>query len=89
MQMVLFGGLAGALWRASMIEPTFDIFSGGPDKDSVWLEAVAGLSNARERMDQLAEKSPGQYFVFSIGSQSIIAKTETFKKLNFPKAKPV
>jgi hypothetical protein len=70
-----------------MIEATFDIFAGGPQKDPVWLESVAGLSHARERMEQIAQKTPGQYFVFSIGSHSILAQIETFKTPELSKTK--
>ncbi len=63
-----------------MSEPSFDIFSGALDKNAIWLECVNGLSNARERMEQIAAEKPGRYFVFSIGSRSILAQTETFGK---------
>ena len=48
-----------------MPESTFDIFSGHLGEDALWLEAVEGLSNARERMQKIAEQTPGAYFVFS------------------------
>jgi hypothetical protein len=60
-----------------MKEPTFDIFSGGPDKDPLWLETVIGLSNARERMQQIAAREPGQYFLFSAQTQTVLARIET------------
>ena len=63
-----------------MREPSFDIFSGTPDRNPVWLEAVEGLSNARARMHEIAAKTPGQYFVFSTDSQAVVARTETLKK---------
>ena len=63
-----------------MRPPTFDIFSGAPGKDPVWVEAVEGLSNARERMEQIAASAPGQYFVFSIGGHAVRAQIETFEK---------
>lgn len=60
---------------------TFDIYSGAPeDEDAVWVEAVEGLSNARERMGELAKQNPGRYFLFSLGSQSVIAQIYTIKK---------
>jgi hypothetical protein len=62
-----------------MKEPTFDIFSGGPDKDPLWIETVEGLSNARERLDQIATLKPGQYFLFSFCSQTVLTRVETFK----------
>jgi hypothetical protein len=60
-----------------MSEPKLDIFSGTPG-EHVWIEAVPGLSNAQERMAQIAERTPGRYFVFSIGSRAILAQVETF-----------
>ena len=60
--------------------PVFDIFAGLADKDAVYLETVAGLSSARERMEAIAAKEPGQYFVFSPRDHTILAKTETREK---------
>ena len=37
-------------------EPRFDIFSGAADKNAGQAECVCGLSNARERMEQIAAK---------------------------------
>ena len=70
-----------------MKEPAFDIFSGGPNDDPLWLETVTSLSDARERMEIIAAKTPGRYFIFSFGSQSIVCQTETFKKVEAAKAK--
>src|SRR5215472_18855105 len=61
--------------------PVFDIFSGARDKNAVWIETVAGLSNARERMEAIAAQVSGQYFVFSRADHTILAKTETQKKI--------
>jgi DNA-binding NarL/FixJ family response regulator len=61
--------------------PTFDIFSGVPDKNAVWIETVAGLSNARTRMEAIAAQKAGQYFVFSRRDHSILAKKETQKNI--------
>jgi hypothetical protein len=60
-----------------MDEPTFDIFSGANDKDAVWIESVAGLTQARERMQKIALDKPGQYFVFGPSSHSILARIDT------------
>ena len=57
----------------------FDIFSGAADKDAVWIDAVSGLANARQRMEEIAAKSPGQYFVFSQESGSVVARKDTRK----------
>ena len=69
-----------------MKEPTFDIFSGTPNEDEEWVEAIAGLSNARERMGEIAARNPGKYFLFSIGRQSVLAQVHTFKKPASPTA---
>jgi hypothetical protein len=70
-----------------MKDPTFDIFSGRPNENPIWLAAVAGLSNARARMEDIAAQTPGEYFVFSIGSEAVLAQTQTFKKPEASKAK--
>ena len=62
------------------MKETLHIFSGTP-KNARWEESAEGLSNARERMEQLAGTKPGQYFLFSINSGSILAQTETFRQL--------
>jgi len=59
--------------------PVFDIFFGVPDKN-VWMETVAGLSNARKRMEAIAAQKPGQYFVFSPRDHTILAKIERQEK---------
>ncbi|HWF38236.1 MAG TPA: hypothetical protein VG322_06945 [Candidatus Acidoferrales bacterium] len=59
-------------------EPRFDIFSGHIDKNALWIETVEGLSNARERMEQIATEKPGQYFIFSPMSHAVLAQIETF-----------
>ena len=65
-------------------EARFDIFSGSPDKDAMWIEAVSGLAKARERMEELAQQVPGRYFVFATHSRSLLAKIDTTK--NFIRA---
>jgi len=70
-----------------MKEPAFDIFSGGPDNDPLWIEAVEGLAHARERLEQIALQKPGQYFLFSFRSQSVLTRVETFHRTGSAKAK--
>ena len=57
-----------------MNETTFDIFSGAPEENGLWVEAVEGLSNARQRMGQIAAQKPGKYFLFSRSSHSILTR---------------
>lgn len=60
-------------------EPYFDVFSGSPGQDAIWIEVVSGFAAARNRMEELARDIPGRYFVFSTRSQSILAKIDTSK----------
>ena len=60
-------------------EPYFDVFSGSPGGDAVWIEVVSGFAAARNRMEELARDIPGKYFLFSTRSQSILAKIDTTK----------
>ena len=55
----------------------FDIFS-GTFKKAWWIEAVEGLSNARERMQQIAGEQPGQYFLFCPSTHASVCEIETF-----------
>jgi len=61
-------------WGGEMNETTFDIFSGAPEENGLWIEAVEGLSNARQRMGQIAAQTPGKYFLFSRSSHSILTR---------------
>lgn len=63
-----------------MSETTFDIFSGIPEEHGVFVEAVEGLSSAQERIRQIAAQKPGNYFLFSGSSQSILSRTQTSTK---------
>jgi len=64
---------------------TFHIFSGSP-QSPVWIDVVEGLANAIERMEHIAEQKPGEYFVFSTESSSIMAKVQTFSQPPIPKS---
>ena len=70
-----------------MKELTFDLFSGKPGKNAVWKEAVAGLSAARERMEQIAAEKPGEYFIYCVSTATVVAEIETFAKARDNKAK--
>jgi hypothetical protein len=58
--------------------PAFDIFKGHyPDKQAIWLETIRGLPNARQRMEQIAAETPGNYFVFSAHDNLVMAISDT------------
>jgi hypothetical protein len=58
-------------------EPTYDIFSGASDGEALWQCSVEGLRNAEIRMEQLAAKKPGRYFVYSTRDQAVVASIDT------------
>jgi len=58
-------------------EDTFDIFSGAPEDNGLWVEAIAGFSNAGQRMRQIAAEKPSKYFLFSSSDQSILTRIDT------------
>ena len=60
-----------------MDSQAFDIFSGSPDRDPLWLETVAGLQKARAAMEDRAAKNPGPYFIFCTSTNSVVANVDT------------
>jgi len=70
-----------------MGQTIFDIFRGTTDKDAAWIEVVEGLFGARQRMQEIATDSPGQYFVLHPKSRSIVARIDNRKVLPWPPGK--
>ena len=57
-----------------MPTPHLDILKRQPDGSFIWLEAASDLKVAKDRMEQLASRHPGEYFVFDQKTQQIVAK---------------
>ena len=51
---------------------TFDIFSGMPDRDAVWVKAVDGIEEVKAQIEQIAADEPGDYFVFHVASREVL-----------------
>jgi hypothetical protein len=47
------------------MRPKFDIFERLRDGTSLWILAVEGLEEARNRMNRLAVVVPGDYLIYS------------------------
>jgi hypothetical protein len=62
------------------IEPIYSIFRGPQDKNAVWIDWVAGLTQARARMEAIAAATPGQYFVFDPSSRCVLARIDTSRR---------
>jgi hypothetical protein len=56
--------------------PKFDIFSGQRTKNAVWIETVAGLSHALDRIEEIAAEKPGCYFLYSSSDGTIVLQIE-------------
>jgi hypothetical protein len=60
-----------------MEQATFDIFRGTDDKDAVRIGSAAGLSNALQRMEEIAAAEPGRYFVCRQQGHAVLARIDT------------
>ena len=58
----------------------FEIFKGSSDRQAIWVESVEELSAANERMKELADESPGSYFVFDVRARRILTTLDTTKE---------
>ena len=58
------------------MESTFDIFRRLANSDPIWIAAVKGLKEAKEKMALEAANSPGEYFIFLQG-EGVVAKYAT------------
>ena len=56
---------------------TFDIFLGSGEHDALWLECVEGLDAATKRMNEIATKKPGMYFVLNLRDRLVVATIDT------------
>ncbi|MFY9688788.1 MAG: hypothetical protein WA369_05340 [Candidatus Acidiferrales bacterium] len=52
---------------------TYDIFRKLPAGDPVWVEAVRGLEDAKSRVQELVSARPGDYYIYDLGCERIIA----------------
>jgi hypothetical protein len=68
------GGHRGEAARRFMRAPHLDILKRQSDGSFVWIEAVNDLRVAEERITHLADRHPGEYFVFDQRTQQIVAK---------------
>jgi hypothetical protein len=48
-----------------MKDAKFDIFRKLPDGQPLWVKAVEGLEEAKRQLTQMAEMSPGDYFIYN------------------------
>jgi hypothetical protein len=47
------------------VEPKLDIFKRLPDGHPIWVKAVEGLEEAKRQLAQMANDTPGNYFIFN------------------------
>lgn len=58
---------------------SYDIFSGAPESQPMWMERVTGRAAAIERMHSIAQQSPGTYFCFGGEPRRVVAIADTRK----------
>jgi hypothetical protein len=56
-----------------MIGTTLDIFRKLPDGQPMWIKAVEGFNETERQVSELANLSPGDYFIFETGTGRVIA----------------
>jgi len=64
-----------SLKRASMKAALYDIFRKDLLGTPVWMESVEDLETAKLRVMAMADRSPGEYFVFSQETKEIVSDT--------------
>lgn len=52
---------------------TYDIFRKLPAGEPLWVEAVQGLEDAQSRLRELVAIKPGDYYVYDLGRERIVA----------------
>ena len=62
------------LQRRATMEPPFDILRKIDVVNFEWVEVVRDLQTAEARIHELQAHSPGEYVVFSQGTQQIVAR---------------
>ncbi|HTZ49707.1 MAG TPA: hypothetical protein VMH20_19105 [Verrucomicrobiae bacterium] len=55
----------------------FDLFMRLPDGQPIWIKAVERLEEARKELAQMAERTPGNYFIFNASNGQLIANSGT------------
>ena len=55
----------------------FEVFSGEPQRDPMWIGTEQSREKAEERMAKLAAEKPGKYFVWFASSQKVVAEVDT------------
>lgn len=58
----------------------YDVFYGSDEHDAVWQCSVDSLNRARQRMDEIAKKKPGAYFIYYLPERTVIARIDTARK---------
>ena len=59
------------------MEPALDILKKTDVLNFEWIEGVRDLQAAGARIQELQARSPGEYIVFSRGTQQIVARFNT------------
>jgi hypothetical protein len=71
-------GILRFLEEFSMKGAPYDIFRKDLLGTPVWMEAVQDLETSKLHMIKLADRSPGEYFVFCQESQEIVSSTPPY-----------
>lgn len=59
------------------MEAQYAIFKGKHSENPMWLGSMGGFDRAVEMMNRMAERLPGDYFVYSPANRSVVCETTT------------
>jgi hypothetical protein len=57
-------------------DPSYDIFWVDQEGEAVWQSSIEGIWNAKKRMEELARKKPGKYYIFSASENRTVARLD-------------
>jgi hypothetical protein len=63
--------------KGSSMNFPYDILKKYDDGSLRWVEAVADLKCAQDRIEELAQRSPGEYWIFDQDHQTMIGTTRS------------
>ena len=64
------------LFLGGHLHPTLDVFKRLADGQPEWVEAVAGLEEAKALMTRLNSTSPGNYFIYSVADHTVVVELQ-------------
>jgi hypothetical protein len=69
--------------------PVYNLFTEDARGNPVWLDAAADFEAAHKRLLKLASADPGDYFIFDLRTQQVVASLVSIREEQPPVATPM